>query len=1179
MYRPASSGVWTLALAWGLLGVACHTSPPKLELLDASRTGITFNNQIFENDTFNILSHLYLYNGAGVGVADFDLDGKEDVFFAGNMVSCELYLNRGDFRFEEVGEAAGVQTNRWCTGVSIVDINQDAQPDIYVCSTHPDPDSGSANYLFVHQGLDKSGMPIFEEQAAAYGLDDRGYSTQAAFFDYDLDGDLDMYLLTNSLGYADRNSPMPVDRSGKHPSTDRLYQNQGDGSFAQVGLAAGITSEGWGLGVAISDFNQDGWPDVYVANDFISNDQLYLNQQDGTFQDEISSYFAHNSYNSMGIDVADLTNDGLSEVVVLDMLPDDNARQKSMFSDPNHNRHYLTVDRGYQPQFVRNVLQLNYGNQRFGDIGQLAGIFQTDWSWSPIMVDLDNDGWRDLLITNGYFRDVTDMDYVDYSDQSSRFGTPEVIQQRLYEAVSALEPVIKHNYLYRNQGDLTFEDVSDAWGFTVPSVSHGVAYADFDQDGDLDWVVNNMNQPAFVYENHQLEPDQPIEQHYLQLRLIGKPGNLQGLGSKVYLTHSDSSGHISTQYHEHSLYRGYKSSVSGIIHFGLGQSPAVDSLRVIWPDGSTQLLTQLQGDQLLEVRQAEAQPAPDGPKEPLQPLLTAWQDEVLSGFQHQENGHDDFAVEALLPYKLSQCGPAMAVADADGNGLDDLWIGGARNTPASLFLQQVNGTFLAVDPYPADANYEDAGGLWFDADQDGDLDLYVVSGGNEVAGENEFYQDRLYLQEKGQWQLAEGALPQLSKSGGSVSATDLDRDGDLDLLIAGRLEARNYPYPGETYLLRNEGGTFTDQTDQLAPGLKDIGRVTQALWTDLDQDGWRDLALVGEWMSPVLFMNREGSLEKQAIAAFEARSGWWNSLIAADFDEDGDMDLVAGNLGLNSRYKVSEAEPLVVYAKDYDENGSTDPVMSFYLEGQAVPAHYRNKLAMQIRAMKRRFPNYSAYGAAQMDEVLLPTEREGAYVRKKQWAESSYIENLGNGQFELRALPMLAQVAPTYGMLAEDIDGDSHLDLLLVGNAYGTETHVGQYDASQGLLLKGDGKGGFSPISAGESGMATRGDMQSLTRLRLADGKQLVVAASNKGSLFLVTFLPTGETALLQPGDASVEIRLSDGRTLIREIHQGEGYWSQQSLSLPLPAETEQITITDVRGKSRTLTFSSADPS
>ncbi len=1085
------------------------------------------------------------------------------------MVSSELYLNQGDFRFEAVTEAAGLTTSRWCTGVAVIDLNQDEWPDLYVCTIHPDADSGSANYLFVNQGVGEDGVPVFVDQARKYGLDDTGYSTQAAFFDYDKDGDLDMFLLTNSAGYADRNSPMPIDRSGNHPSTDRLYRNNGDGTFTNVGPEAGIRTEGWGLGVAITDLNQDGWPDVYVANDFISNDNLYLNQGDGTFVDQIGKYFAHNSYNSMGIDIADLNHDGQNEIMVLDMLPDDNARQKSMFSNPNHNKHYLGLGRGYQPQFVRNVLQLNYGNQRFGEIGQMAGVFQTDWSWSPVMVDIDNDGWRDILITNGYFRDVTDMDYIEYSDQSAKFGTHEVVQKRLYEAVAKLEPVIKHNFLYRNTGTLRFEDVSAQWGFDEPSVSHGVAYADFDQDGDLDWVVNNLNQAAYVFENHTLEAGQPVQAHYLQARLEGPEGNLQGLGAKLYLHFRDSSRRALTQYHEHSLYRGYKSSVSPVIHFGLGKAPEIDSLRITWPDGQSQLLTGLQADQVLRLSHKDAQGPAPAPSPPPKPLLEAHQDPALSQFVHTENPYNDFEVEALLPHKLSQCGPAMAVGDADGNGLEDLWIGGARNVAASLFLQQTDGSFVETAPYPAEADREDMGGLWFDADGDGDLDLYVVSGGNEVKGESAFYQDRFYRNEGGKLILDEAALPAVNGSGGCVIAADYDQDGDLDLFVAGRLAPQQYPYPGRSYLLRNEGGRFVDVTESVAPGLAAVGRVTQALWTDLDQDGWRDLMLVGEWMAPTLFQNQQGKLVRQEVAAFAGASGWWNSLIAADFDEDGDLDLVAGNLGLNTRYQASPEQPLRVYAKDFDENGRIDPVMSFYLNDQSVPAHYRNNLSLQLKAMQRRFPSYAAYGEAQMDQVLKPAEREGALVLENACGESSYFENLGHGQFARRPLPALAQVAPVFGMLPIDVDGDSHLDLVLVGNSYATETHAGQYDALQGLVLQGDGQGGFTPLSAPESGLATRGDAQSLTRLRLASGEQLLVAATNRGPLF--TYRLPGRLVPLQPRDSRAEIFLPGGRRLIREFYRGEGYWSQTGRYLPLPTATERVLIYDSQGKSREI--------
>ncbi|MEL6841751.1 MAG: VCBS repeat-containing protein, partial [Bacteroidota bacterium] len=877
------------ALFWGLIlwllhTTACQQEVPLMERLDPTDTGLDFVNEIIESDTFNVLNYIYLYNGAGLGVADFDRDGSSDVFFAGNMRTCRLYLNRGDMKFEDITASAGVMTDRWCTGVAIVDINADGWEDIYVCSVNPNPESGSANYLFINQGTNAEGIPVFVESAAEYGLDDTGYSTQAAFLDYDQDGDLDMYLLTNSATKGNRNSIRPIEKDGQAASTDRLYQNQGDAGFVNVSDSAGILIEGWGLGVGIVDINEDGWPDIYVANDFLTNDILYVNQQDGTFKDEVATYFQHQSYNSMGIDIADLNNDAQPDLMVLDMMPEDNRRQKSMFAAPNYDRFQRTLRTGYQPQFVRNVLQLNRGNGRFSEIGQLAGVFQTDWSWTPLMIDLDNDGLRDILITNGYHRDVTDMDYVAYTNGAMMFGDQAAKREKMRLAIEELEGVKKHNYLYHNQGGLHFADRSAEWGFDEISYSNGAAFADFDQDGDLDIVINNINDPAFLYENHTIDAasnnlDSP---HYLRLRLRGKDPNPNAQGARLWLQHKVE-GITHTLFEEHNRYRGYKSSVEPIVHFGLGKVTKVEKLKVQWPDGFVEHFAISLIDTVLIIEQGKGSPGIERSRPNVRPLFTeqSWEDWI-----HPESEYNDFLFESLLMHKYSQSGPGLAVGDLDGDGQEELWVGGSARQSAQIWRYRDGQGWQREDFMAQDAAFEDMGGLWFDADGDGDQDLYVVSGSNEFSRGDTLYQDRLYFNDgKGNLVRDKTALPNLPVSGGQVSAADVDRDGDLDLLVAGALLPRKYPLAGQTLLLINEGGRFAERSSELAAGLADIGMLKAALWTDVDGDDWPDLLLAGEWMPLCWFRNENGKLIRQETAAFANTEGWWNSLTGADFDQ------------------------------------------------------------------------------------------------------------------------------------------------------------------------------------------------------------------------------------------------------------------------------------------------------
>ena len=1156
------------------------------KLLPSSKTGVNFKNTITENDQLNILNEAYIYNGGGAGIGDFNNDGLADIYFSGNMVSNKLYLNKGSLKFQDITAVAGVGGNGgWYTGVSIVDINADGWLDIYVCATFLKDPRKRMNLLYINQGIDKQGIPTFKESAKSYGIADDGYSTQGVFFDYDKDGDLDLYVLTNTLN--DPKTPIefrPKVTDGSALNTDRLYQNNGNGTFTNVSRKAGISIEGWGHAVAVSDMNLDGWPDIYVSNDFNANDILYINNKDGTFTDHITDYFRHTSWYTMGTDVVDINNDGFVDVIALDMLPEKNLRKKGMLSG-NEYYNYFNAERfGYQHQYIRNVLQINSGptpegHPVFSDVGFLAGVYQTDWSWNPVVADFDNDGFKDLIITNGLPRDVTDLDYISYDNGQGGTGAVNTSLK-----MAGALPVVKiSNYAFKNTGGYTFADATKSWGLNRPSFSNGAAYADLDNDGDLDLVINNINEQSFVYENTLNKDQQKNNLHSLSVTLAGKDKNPHAIGATLRIYYDQNK----QQYYEHQPCRGYLSTIDFKAHFGLGAASTVDSIRVVWPDGKSQLVTKVKADQTLKIfyDNPVQQPSVSPSVNMQSALLEEVSDQYGIKFKHQEKEAVDFNIQPTLPHKLSQYGPGIAVGDVDNNGWDDFYIAGSAGRQGVFFMQDSTGHF-SVDStrilHENNSRTEEMGVLLFDVNNDGNLDLYIACGSYEFAPTNPGNQDKLYIN-NGKGEFRERAtLPKETTNGSCVRAADFDQDGDLDLFVGGRSVSGAYPTAPKSFIFRNDGGSFVDVTQQYCPELQGLGMIADALWSDFDQDGKIDLVVAGEWM-PVTFFKNGGQTFASVnnSTGIDQHTGWYNSLISGDFDNDGDVDYIAGNLGLNSNFKASLSEPMVMYAKDLDENGTLDPMIFCYMMSEdsirkLYPMHTKDDLSSQLVSIRKRYPTYKSYGRASINELWSKQNQQDAIRLSATDLSSSYIENKGNGQFTIKPLPVEAQTAPVYGMASEDIDGDGNLDLLLTGNDYGMEPGGGRHDAFNGLYLKGNGKGGFTAATIAESGFFVKGDAKGLATIHTAQNEDLLLATQNQDSLLafrkkIKHGSHVAQWINLTPQDFCADLLYKNNKKRRIEFYYGSSFLSQSTRKLLIDQETVKIIITDFRGNKREI--------
>lgn len=1088
-----------------LATMACKDKT-RFELLTSDQTGISFQNKLEETPQMNVFTYLYFYNGGGVAAGDLNGDGLPDLYFTANLDSNRLYLNNGDFKFTDITVPANVSGKKgWTTGVTMADVNGDGKLDIYVSQLGDYKNIIGKNQLYINLGNDENGIPRFEDQAKQWGLDLKGFSTQAAFFDYDLDGDLDMFMLNHSVHSNGTYGKSDL-RTEFHPlSGDKLMRNDGS-TFTDVTKESGIYSSviGYGLGVTVGDINWDGYPDIYVGNDFHENDYLYISNGDGTFTEQLEASIQHTSRFSMGNDIGDINNDGFPDILSLDMLPADPKMLKSSAGEDAYDIYHFKLGFGYNHQFARNTLQLNLGNGRFSEIALLSGIAATDWSWSGLFADLDLDGYKDIFISNGIKRRMNDLDYIN-------FVSNEAIQHRLEGdltsedlALVAKMPIVKiPNYIFRNNGDLTFQEMSKEWGLNQDSFSNGSIHVDLDNDGDLDLVTNNIDQEAFIYRNNTLSAKATKSDEgntYIKIKFEGKSPNLNGIGSKVIIP--TDKGKITAEVFPT---RGYQSAVHTDLLIGLGEMSTIDSIFIIWPDNRFEVLRDVATNQTIIVKQESAKNLYDY-EHPDKTIFKEVSDQFALDYKHEENNFIEFNREGLIPHMSSTEGPPLVIGDVNGDGKDDFFVGGAKRQLAKLYIQQDSGFAQQYQEiFKTDSLHEDTDATFVDVDKDEDMDLVVLSGGNEFRNNDSALQLRIYSNDgKGNFSKDPTKQPEIYLTGSCVRPADFDADGDIDLFLGGRVVPWNYGEIPNSYLLENDGdGNFKDVTFEKARELQKVGLVKDASWADMNGDGQLDLVILGEWMPVTIFLNSEGTLTKEKSGGLELSHGWWNTLQIEDIDEDGDLDILGGNLGLNSKLKASEEEPVSLYVKDFDQNGKKEQLLYHFIGGEENLFATKDELVKQLPSLKNKFIKYNDFALADPEEIFSKKELQDAEKLVAHELRSGIFVNDGEMNFTFEPFPLQAQISTINSILLDDFDNDGAKDILAGGNFFALNIQMGRYDASYGLLLKNLGDAAFQYVPQHKSGLEITGQISTINTLLFKNEKYFIISRNNETIKFL----------------------------------------------------------------------------
>lgn len=1068
------------------------------EKINPEKSNIHFANTVTSTPEMNIFSYRNFYNGGGVAIGDINKDGLPDIYLTSNTDKNHLYLNKGNFVFEDISKQAGVEGSQaWSTGVTMADVNADGYLDIYVCNAGEVTGDNRKNELFLNSGKTQNGIPVFKEQAAEYGLDDEGYSTHAAFFDYDKDGDLDVYLLNNSAYPVSRLGYTNIRNERDKLGGDKLLRND-HGKFADVSEQAGIYGSliGFGLGITIGDVNNDNWPDIFISNDFYERDYLYINKKDGTFNEASKDWMEHESLSSMGADIADINNDGNLDIFVTDMLPGDDIRLKTTSQYESYELQQLKLSKDFHYQYMQNMLHLNNGDQTFSEVARLAGVHATDWSWGALLFDMDNDGLKDIFVANGIYNDVTDQDFVNFlgSEETMRGAMNGGGYDYNKQLIAKMSSTPIPNYAFKNVGSLRFKNVAKEWGLNEPGFSNGAAYGDLDNDGDLDLVINNVNSPVSIFKNKATED---LKQHYLRVKLKGAEKNPDGISAKVYVHQNNKALFL-----QQMPNRGFQSSVDLTLVFGLGKEQKIDSVEVIWPDDKVQILQNIQSDTQIIVDHKHADEEFEVKESKIFRPFYDVTKEVKLNYLHRESQFVDYNRDALIKQMFSTQGPALAIGDVNSDGLDDVYIGGAAGSAKELFVQQKNGIFSKrpLDSFKEDISSEDVDAVFFDADNDQDTDLFIVTGSNEFLPGAPELLDRLYINDGAGNFTKDDRLPNLADNGACAAVSDFDLDGDIDIFVGNRMVSGSYGLDPPSYLLVNDGtGNFKNYTKRYL-SKNELGMVTDAEWADLDGDKYPELIVVGDWMPITIFKNNKG--RKFQGTVIRDSEGWWNVIKSTDVDGDGDLDFILGNQGLNSRITASASKPAQLVTADFDKNGTIEQIISCYTEnGKSYPMVLKGDLQKQVPGIKKKFVKYTDYAGKTIDEIFSKEELDGAVFKKASNPNSSLLINQGNLKFALKALPLRAQFSPVNAIESTDFNNDGIKDLILTGNFFDVLPEVGRYDANHGLVLKGKKGLNFDVLLPAETGFLTKGQVRKSAIIKNSAGREMVILAKNNDRL------------------------------------------------------------------------------